>query len=76
VNVAIGARFELAQEFREAMERQEFHLLCQPKVGISSGRIIGAEALIRWASPGRGVVSPGRFFPIIDEIGLGVRLGE
>ena len=76
MNVAIGARFELAQELREAMERHEFYLVYQPKVAVNSGRIIGAEALIRWASPGRGVVSPGRFIPIIDEIGLGVRLGE
>jgi len=75
MNVAVGARFELAQELREAMERQEFYLLFQPKVAVSSGRIIGAEALIRWASPGRGIVSPDRFIPIIDEIGLGVRLG-
>jgi len=76
MNAAIGARFELAQELREAMERQEFYLVYQPKVAVNSGRIIGAEALIRWASPGRGIVSPGRFIPIIDEMGLGVRLGE
>jgi diguanylate cyclase (GGDEF)-like protein len=75
MNATIGARFELAQELREAMERQEFHLVFQPKVAVDSGRIIGAEALIRWASPGRGIVSPGRFIPIIDEIGLGARLG-
>ena len=53
MNAAIGARFELAQELREAMERHEFYLVYQPKVAVSSGRIIGAEALIRWASPGR-----------------------
>jgi diguanylate cyclase (GGDEF)-like protein len=75
MNVAIGARFELAQELRVALERQEFYLAYQPKVSVSTGRIVGAEALIRWASPGRGLVSPARFIPIIDEIGLGVRLG-
>jgi EAL domain-containing protein (putative c-di-GMP-specific phosphodiesterase class I) len=75
MNAEIGARFELAQELREAVERQEFYLVYQPKVEAATGRIVGAEALVRWASPKRGLVMPGRFIPIIDEIGLGARLG-
>jgi diguanylate cyclase (GGDEF)-like protein len=75
MNAELGARFELAQELREALERQEFYLVYQPKIEAASGRIVGAEALVRWASPGRGVVLPARFVSIIDEIGLGNRLG-
>lgn len=76
MNAEILARFELAQEVREAMEREEFFLVYQPKIEASSGRIVGAEALARWASPKRGTVSPGLFVPVVDELGLGARLGE
>ena len=76
MNTEIRARFELAQELREAMQREEFFLVYQPKIEAASGRIVGAEALVRWASPKRGLVPPAHFIPVIDEIGLGARLGE
>jgi len=76
MNAAVRERFDLAQELREAIERKEFFLVYQPKVEAATGRIVGAEALVRWASPKRGLVSPVQFIPVIDEIGLQGRLGE
>lgn len=76
MNAAVRERFDLAQELREAIERKEFFLVYQPKVDAATGRIVGAEALVRWASPKRGLVSPVQFIPVIDEIGLQGRLGE
>ncbi|MCF8149497.1 MAG: EAL domain-containing protein [Burkholderiaceae bacterium] len=75
MNTDILARFELAQEIREAMEHGEFFLVYQPKISAISGEVVGAEALVRWASFKRGLVSPASFVPIVDEIGLGGRLG-
>jgi diguanylate cyclase (GGDEF)-like protein len=75
MNTEIMAHFELAQELREAMEQNEFFLVYQPKVDAATGRLVGAEALIRWQSPTRGMVSPVLFISVIDEIGLGSRLG-
>jgi len=51
-------------------------LYYQPKIAVSSGRILGAEALIRWQSPKHGLVSPGRFVPLLEEIGLIGRMGD
>ncbi|MDO8944157.1 MAG: GGDEF domain-containing phosphodiesterase, partial [Desulfobacterales bacterium] len=76
MNVAVRERFDLAQELREAMDRKEFFLVYQPKIEAATGCVVGAEALVRWASPKRGVVSPMEFIPVVDEIGLQGRLGE
>lgn len=76
MNVAVRERFDLAQELREAIDQKEFFLVYQPKVEAATGRIVGAEALVRWASPKRGLVSPGQFIHVVDEIGLQGRLGE
>jgi diguanylate cyclase (GGDEF)-like protein len=76
MNAAVRERFDLAQELREAFERKEFFLVYQPKIEAATGRVVGAEALVRWASPKRGLVSPVQFIPVIDEIGLQGRLGE
>ncbi len=71
-------RFALEQELRGALERQEFLLHFQPVVDPVAGRAVGAEALIRWQHPERGLVPPGLFIPaaerngMIDEIGLWV----
>jgi EAL domain-containing protein (putative c-di-GMP-specific phosphodiesterase class I) len=76
MNAAVRERFDLAQELREAVEQKEFFLVYQPKVDAATGRVVGAEALVRWASPKRGMVSPMEFIPVVDEIGLQGRLGE
>ena len=69
-------RAELESALRRALDRDEFELFYQPKVETSSGRIIGAEALIRWHHPDMGLVSPTRFIPMAEEIGLIVPIGD
>lgn len=76
MNEAVRARFELAQELRAAIENNELLLHYQPKVAVDSHRIVGAEALIRWNSPKRGLVPPMHFLPLLNEMGLGDWLGE
>ena len=76
MNASILARLKLEQELREAFEAGQFQLHYQPQVDIASGRIVGAEALIRWQHPRRGMVSPAEFIPIAEETGLILPLGE
>lgn len=70
MNEAVSMRFALAQELRTAMRDDELLLYYQPKVDAISGRIVGAEALIRWQSPTRGLVSPAVFLPVVEGMGL------
>jgi diguanylate cyclase (GGDEF)-like protein len=76
LNTQSKAPFDLTQELRKAVERNELVLYFQPKVDARSREIVGAEALVRWLSPTRGLVSPGVFVHLLDEMGLGVWLGE
>lgn len=75
INQRNQERFGLVQDLRLALERNEFLLYYQPKVNSVSGAIVGAEALIRWRSPSRGLVPPDRFIGLADEIGLGKQIG-
>ena len=59
-----------------ALAAEEFVLFYQPKVDMRSGQVYGAEALIRWQHPERGIVSPAEFLPLIEESAVSVRLGE
>jgi diguanylate cyclase len=61
---------------RNALKSSEFEIHYQPQIEIKTGKIIGAEALIRWNHPERGRVSPGEFIPMAEEMGLIVALGE
>ena len=76
MNAEIQSRFEMIQELGNALEKNEFFLVYQPKIDALTGQVVGAEALIRWASPRLGLVSPLRFIPLIEEIGLECRLGQ
>jgi diguanylate cyclase (GGDEF)-like protein len=69
-------RAALADELRGAICRNELELHFQPQVEISSGRIIGLEALVRWNHPVRGMISPATFIPIAEETGMIVPLGR
>ena len=75
MNAQSLARLELETALRRAIEQREFVLYLQPKVHIGTGRISGAEALIRWKRPGHGMVSPALFIPVLEETGLIVPVG-
>lgn len=64
------------RDLRRALSRQQFVLHYQPQIEISTGRIIGAEARIRWQHPERGMVSPAQFIAITEERGLIDRIGD
>jgi len=61
---------------RNALKRSEFEVYYEPQIEIKTGKIIGAEALVRWNHPKRGRVSPGEFIPMAEEMGLISPLGE
>src|SRR3989344_3490779 len=66
----------LENELRHAEEHDELRLYYQPQVEIASGRVIGAEALLRWQHPERGLLVPSQFLALSEESGLVVSLGE
>jgi diguanylate cyclase (GGDEF)-like protein len=76
MNAQAQKRLWLENALHKALDNHEFVLLYQPKVRISTGHIVGAEALIRWNRPGHGMVSPADFIPILEETGLIVRVGQ
>ena len=76
MNKMAHQRLMLITQLRQAIEREEFVLYYQPLVELCSGRIVGAEALLRWNHPERGLVSPDQFIPTLEETGLMVTVGE
>lgn len=63
-------------ELHEAIEKNQFELYYQPQLNLTTQKIIGAEALIRWHSPERGLVSPAEFIPLAENTGLIIPLGQ
>ena len=69
-------RLALEQRLRVAIEERQFLLHYQPKIDMGSGRIVGLEGLLRWNDPGRGLVAPGEFLPILEATHLIVEVGD
>jgi diguanylate cyclase (GGDEF)-like protein/PAS domain S-box-containing protein len=76
MNVRAVERQSIEESLKRALERREFALLYQPKVDLKTGRITGAEALIRWVHPIRGVVVPAHFLSIAEDCGLIQAIGN
>jgi diguanylate cyclase (GGDEF)-like protein/PAS domain S-box-containing protein len=76
MNAAAVERLMLKSKLRRALERDELVILYQSKVDLRSGRVVGAEALLRWRLPGHGDISPSHFIPLAEETSLISEIGE
>jgi diguanylate cyclase (GGDEF)-like protein/PAS domain S-box-containing protein len=70
------ARLELESDLRNAIDENHFVVYYQPEVSLTTGKVVGYEALVRWNHPQRGMVMPGEFLPVAEETGLIVPLGR
>ena len=78
---AVQQRFQMLRDLREAMEKKQLELYYQPQLDLKTGKVIGAEALLRWFKPdnskqGGTFISPADFVPIAEQSGLIVPIGE
>ncbi|MFA6053037.1 MAG: EAL domain-containing protein [Methylobacter sp.] len=76
LTLAARERMELEARLRRAIAQNELRIYYQPQVDIESGRIVGAEALVRWQDPVEGLIQPCRFIPMAEETGLILAVGE
>ena len=70
------ARMQLETDLRKAIDRAEFRIAYQPIVSLSTGRIYGFEALVRWQHPNRGLVDPAEFIPVAEETKIILSIGD
>ncbi len=70
MNLELQSRRQLEHDLRSALERDDFFLDFQPQFEIATGHIVGAEALVRWRHPDRGMISPGEFIHVAEQAGM------
>jgi len=75
LNAAVTARLSLESALRRAVEGDEFSLHYQPKACLRTGAITGVEALLRWHCPGKGMVGPDKFIPVLEDTGMILPVG-
>jgi diguanylate cyclase (GGDEF)-like protein/PAS domain S-box-containing protein len=76
MNVRAVERQSIEESLRRALERRELAVHYQPKIDLRTGEITGAEALLRWTHPIRGLVSPAQFIPVAEDCGLILPIGK
>jgi diguanylate cyclase len=76
MNKAAFERLMLENQLRKVLSNNELSLYYQPQIELSSGQLVGMEALLRWQHPELGIYSPGKFVPVAEEMGLIVQIGE
>jgi diguanylate cyclase (GGDEF)-like protein len=76
MSAALEERLRMEKGLRRAIEKNEFVVHYQPEIDLRTGRIVGAEALVRWQTPDRGMVSPMMFIPLAEETGAIIPMSE
>ncbi len=76
IKEAVASRLTVEAELAHALNNGEFELFYQPQVEIAEGRLIGAEALIRWRHPRRGLVPPAQFMPVVNSSAISDQVAE
>lgn len=76
IDQEIRDRRQLEKDLVQALTNKEFHLVYQPQISLESRRVIGAEALIRWTHPTRGLIPPDDFIPVAETNGIIVEIGQ
>ncbi len=72
----VQKRFEIENGLRVALEAGQFELLYQPQFELGTGKLFAVEALLRWRHPTKGLISPGEFIPVAEDVGLMTSLGD
>ncbi len=76
MNAEVRARIAMTEDLRKALANNEMELRYQPMVELSTGRVLGMEALVRWNRPQHGMLLPDSFLPVVERIGMMVPLGH
>ena len=76
LNTHSQERLQLEADLRRALDRKEFVLYFQPQIDLADRKVVGAEALVRWMHPDKGMIPPGRFVPLAEETGLIVSMDQ